>query len=546
MFQDTPPRHLCHSHGSPTPLPGRNSSVNRSFLPGFIHLWFNHIIICPVSTSSRISGLTIFIWNNGKLPHAFYPKMHLHILFFFAFILMTSHGYPRKPSLFPHKDLKRRDASAITEWTAMGDSYASGIGAGPQNPNEEYFGCFRFPLAYPPTLQSGDGSLQPNPLTWNNVACSGNTFQEIMDKEFLDQPLNDGRFGVRPVWGQAPEFATITMGGNDVGIQALVLACILDLNLFGADCDQQIINSQATIDSDDFSSGARAVIQTAINKGRATIIGPEFYFFVTGYAQFFNQETTQCNTVNFKPSWNPAAGVPLTIERRTAMNQLALNLNAALKAAVDSFATNQNVVYVDYDSQFEGHRFCDRDEPNPQDPDTWFFHYYTTDATEDTAIEGFFEQLPAYTTTISNNSTPSGLFTNDLDYISALLAAAGDDPTSQGYLSDTFRVMHPTAAGHQVIRDALLNAIDAAGIPEPNVASIPQNSTSASVPLIATSAAQISTTAVAPLVATPTPAGLSPQQQECDTRCPPGTSLTSSNGQWCLANCGCFLDASGC
>lgn len=122
----------------------------------------------------------------------------------------------------------------------MDDSYASGIGAGPQNPNEEIFGCFRSPLADPPTLQSGDGSIQTNPHVWNHVACSGNTFQEILNEEILDQPMSDGRFRVRPAWKQAPELATITMGDNDVGIQALVLACILDLSLFAASCDQQI------------------------------------------------------------------------------------------------------------------------------------------------------------------------------------------------------------------------------------------------------------------------------------------------------------------
>ena len=75
----------------------------------------------------------------------------------------------------------------------MGDSYASGVGAGPQDANDQYAGCFRFPLAYPPTMQSGAGSIQPNPLVWNNVACSGNEFQAILDKEFLDKPMSDGR-----------------------------------------------------------------------------------------------------------------------------------------------------------------------------------------------------------------------------------------------------------------------------------------------------------------------------------------------------------------
>ncbi|KAL8679383.1 MAG: hypothetical protein Q9224_007039, partial [Gallowayella concinna] len=96
----------------------------------------------------------------------------------------------------------------------MGDSYASGVGAGPQPPDDTNR-CFRFPEAYPAVMQNGDGSLDPKPKQWNNVACSGNTFDQILDKEFLDEPQDDGRNGIRPKWGVAPELITLTMGGND-------------------------------------------------------------------------------------------------------------------------------------------------------------------------------------------------------------------------------------------------------------------------------------------------------------------------------------------
>lgn len=84
---------------------------------------------------------------------------------------------------------------AINEWTAMGDSYASGVGAGEQ-PADDTNRCFRFPNAYPAIMQAGAGSLQPNPLKWNNVACSGNTASQILAKEFLDQPEDDGKNGI--------------------------------------------------------------------------------------------------------------------------------------------------------------------------------------------------------------------------------------------------------------------------------------------------------------------------------------------------------------
>ena len=170
----------------------------------------------------------------------------------------------------------------------MGDSYASGVGAEPQ-PEDDTNRCFRFPQAYPPVMQSGPGSIQPSPLVWNNMACSGNTFQQILDKEFLDGPVDDGNYGTRPVWGTALEFATITMGGNDVGILNLVATCILSLKLWGLDYGQVIDYGNGVVAAPEFKANITAVIQSAVIKGRATPVGPNFKFFVTGYAQIFNQ-----------------------------------------------------------------------------------------------------------------------------------------------------------------------------------------------------------------------------------------------------------------
>ena len=411
----------------------------------------------------------------------------------------------------------------------MGDSYASGVGAGPQ-PADDTNRCFRFPQAYPPVMQSGPGSIQPNPLAWNNVACSGNTFQQILDKEFLDEPVDDGNYGTRPVWGTAPEFATITMGGNDVGILNLVATCILSFKLWGLDCDQVIDYGNGVVAAPEFKANITAVIQAAVSKGRATPVGPNFKFFVTGYAQFFNQVTTQCNDVTFKPTWNPLSAQYLTIERRTAMNGLALNLNNALKEAVSEF-NDPGVVYIDYDAQFEGHRFCDREEPNPNDDQTWFFNWYTTD---DPTAQALFAKIPAYTASLTNSTPSTGFFQTDADYINALGDAAGDDPTALSTMSDSVRIFHPKSFGHQEIANVVIQAIQAAGIPDPQ----PVSAT-------VTTLNPVPTTSVAPPVSTTAAAGPSPQQQ-CHIECPPGLSPTSPNYGFCIEECGCFEGAAGC
>lgn len=177
--------------------------------------------------------------------------------------------------------IRKRGGGAFKEWTAMGDSYASGVGAGPQ-PSDDKNRCFRFPEAYPAVMQSGDGALDPKPEKWNNVACSGNTFDQILDKEFLDKPQDDGKNGVRPTWGDAPEFITLTMGGNDVGILNLVATCIYSLKPFGNDCDQVIDGGHKTLEKPEFAENAKKVIQKALDKGRGTSVGTKFAVFVSG------------------------------------------------------------------------------------------------------------------------------------------------------------------------------------------------------------------------------------------------------------------------
>lgn len=376
---------------------------------------------------------------------------------FFGFFLQCQ-SYPSHLSPYGLGELGRRDAGGIPEWTAMGDSYASGVGAGPQPP-EDTNRCFRFPYAYPVVMQA---EFIPAPSTFNNVACSGNTFTQIKEKELLDAPEDDGNYGRRPAWGKAPEFVTITMGGNDIGILNLVCTCILSFKLWGKDCEGVIQNSHDTINSQKFKDELNGLIKAVVDKGRGTSVGERFKVFVVGYAQFFNQETTQCNDVSFEAYWNPLPSQKLTVERRTAMNKLALALNQALSDAVDGFK-DKGVYWIDYDKDFDGHRFCDREEPNPNDPETYFFNYYTKDDPKLAIAQRIFEKMPTYQASINNKT--DGAFETDEDFINALGDAVKDDPEAESFLSDTVRVFHPSTRGHEKIRDVVLKALNDNGIP---------------------------------------------------------------------------------
>lgn len=144
------------------------------------------------------------------------------------------------------------------------------------------------------------------------------------------------------------------------------------------------------------------------------------------------------------------------------MNTLALALNTAVKSAVTAIDPLYNVHYVDYDSQFETHRFCDSEEPSPNNPNTWFFNWQTS---EDPTTEAAFQSLTAYKSSVAGQT--AGLFQTDDDFINALGDALGDGADALSTLSDSVRIFHPTSLGHQKIRDVMESALEEAGVPEP-------------------------------------------------------------------------------
>ena len=369
-------------------------------------------------------------------------------------------------------------SNGVNEWTAMGDSYAAGIGAGalPQGPDPD--NCFRCGRSYPSIIQSGPGSLQPNPGRFNFVACSGAKFDEIGTYQLLNRA-----FPGRPAWGNSPEFVTITMGGNDIGILPLVLTCIYSVRILAMPCDAVIQRGFDILDSEDFKIDLFTVIKTVQDKGR-TKHGQDFHIFVTGYAQLFNSERAQCDQVTFKPNGIglvlPAEH--LTRERRKKMNDLAVALNHALETAVGLFDP-RDVTFVDYDHLFESHRFCDRDEPNVNDDETWFFALGTTsDPTNEVAgvneVSGANETDNLAARSLIRKAVPHGASPIEDERTGTLrshstkvsrditiprdVTIVGNitGEVNAGVLARYSRVFHPKSRGHQAIRGAILEAID--------------------------------------------------------------------------------------
>ena len=104
--------------------------------------------------------------------------------------------------------------------------------------------------------------------------------------------------------------------------------------------------------------------------------------YYTGYAQFFDATTNNCDSVSWHVWLNLFTRQYLTQARRQRMNDLVVDMNSKLQAAVQR--GGDQVVFVDYDAYvgFLGGRYClpgvDEDKGNGANRDYAFFYQMKT------------------------------------------------------------------------------------------------------------------------------------------------------------------------
>jgi hypothetical protein len=107
-----------------------------------------------------------------------------------------------------------------------------------------------------------------------------------------------------------------------------------------------LINDPSLVDKID------NLIKAVVAKGRSRPIGDNFRLYVTGYAQFFNEDDPGCNTVTFARSANPYDdGKPhnlMTTDLRKDFNDMSKGVNAVIQAAVQR-NSDDGVSFVDID-----------------------------------------------------------------------------------------------------------------------------------------------------------------------------------------------------
>ena len=185
-------------------------------------------------------------------------------------------------------------------YTAVGDSFAAGTGAGSYVDTSS---CYRSSKSYPRLLDS-DANLRLDGF----LACSGASTETVRTSQVPAIPTSAAR-------------VTLTVGGNDVGFADVMFYCfVID---FG--CESRIINAETLVANGTVAANIATTVQAITSRASGAKV------VVTGYPLLFNE--------------------PSGYRWAARVNQGTIQLNAAIKSAAEA----NGAVFVDVVPVFTGH-----------------------------------------------------------------------------------------------------------------------------------------------------------------------------------------------
>jgi lysophospholipase L1-like esterase len=210
---------------------------------------------------------------------------------------------------------KTGSAGSAGEYVALGDSYASGVGAYPYDPASGE--CRQSPDNYPRTWAKNHAGW-----TLRDMTCSGATIADVRSKQM-------GALSAQT------KLVSITVGGNDVGFRNIVTAC-----LTGTDDDCQFATNLGAYYARTQLVDDLAALYTDV-KAKA----PNARIFVMAYPRLVDAGTGSCGAIT------PSA------TRRSELNFTADHVAAGISEATQ----RSGVKFVEMRLPFEGHEACSAD-----------------------------------------------------------------------------------------------------------------------------------------------------------------------------------------
>jgi lysophospholipase L1-like esterase len=242
---------------------------------------------------------------------------------------------------FPAQAAKPQPISPHT-YSALGDSFAAGFGAGQVN------GLGQSAEAYPVVLAGGDN------LNLNFLAVAGGTTATVA-------------YQIQFVPGTTQQ-VTLTVGGNDLGFVLKATACFTDPTVCAFNAADRVKLRTLT---KSLSSNIAAIHAAA----------PAATIYVTGYPLLFQAAQSPHDRglcVAGDTTTGPTTG-PLVISeaQADAMDADAVALNSAIKSAIAG-PTHRYAKYVDVTAAFTGHGLCGTYASHLPNPHTYINPVHVT------------------------------------------------------------------------------------------------------------------------------------------------------------------------
>lgn len=369
-----------------------------------------------------------------------------------------------------HGDMDR--TPTITErnddpwpYAVVGDSWGSGFAWKDEflyDNNTDF--CLRTTEAHGPQMEKDNQWSGFQKSTLRDAACSGSTLGDIVKGQ-----NQIGKVG-------HPNVLVMTSGGNQAFFGNIVEDCIYHPHPFQN-------YGPAYKDDKDGTGYCFKSLNTSLNyiknpKGmefdlRATIDdifadpavkdNSEFLLYITGYAQFFGTDLDDwCNNEIWNiPGISPAPY--LSKELRQTFNDNVDRVNKLYQNVTGSAQYLKQVRYIDLDSKFSGHRFCEPGQTSYDQRNTdtqfesvyfWNLNYFTGQGVSDAAVQ--------YGSTSLSPQEVQSVWGNG-EGVTAWSGSGGDgNKVANGW---RMRPFHPRFSGYTRIKDAIYAQLQVDGLP---------------------------------------------------------------------------------
>ncbi len=199
-------------------------------------------------------------------------------------------------------------AASSVRYVSLGDSYASGVGAG-----NESGSCDQSPHAFGPLWASAN-----SPASFTFSACSGATTSTVISSQLSSLSAST-------------TLVSVIIGGNDVGFSSIMETCVLEST---SSCESAV-------------SQAEQYANTTLPGNLSTLFGdikadaPNAKVVVLDYPDFYD------------------LSVPVCVGLSSADHQALDNGINDLDGVIATAAGNAGFHFADVRSQFSGHELCD-------------------------------------------------------------------------------------------------------------------------------------------------------------------------------------------